>query len=236
MYKDLAKYYDYIFSWKDYKNEAGKIKKLILKYKRSKGNSLLEVGCGTGRHLEHFKKDFSCTGIDLNEDMLTVARKRLHGVRFLRGNMINFRMKRKFDVITCLFSSIGYVKTYKNLESTLNNFSRHLKQGGVVIIEPWFTKAKYRAGSPHLNVYEGKDIKIARASVSKSKNDISIMDMHYLIIEKGMGVKHYISHEELGMFETSKTLRLMKSVGLDAKFIRNVELMKDRGLYIGVKC
>ena len=32
--------------------------------------------------------------------------------------MIDMDLGKKFDVITCLFSSIGYVKTYSNLEQT----------------------------------------------------------------------------------------------------------------------
>ena len=53
--KELAKYYDLIYSWKDYKKEVENINKLILKYKQSRGKRLLEVACGTGHHLQYFK-------------------------------------------------------------------------------------------------------------------------------------------------------------------------------------
>jgi UDP-N-acetyl-D-mannosaminuronate dehydrogenase len=33
----------------------------------------------------------------------------------------------------------------KNLEKTMKSFAKHLKKGGVVIIEPWFTKSIYKA-------------------------------------------------------------------------------------------
>ncbi len=59
MYKGLAKYYDLIYNWKEYKKEEKKIKKLISKYKKSEGNDLLEAGCGTGRHLSFLKINFS---------------------------------------------------------------------------------------------------------------------------------------------------------------------------------
>ncbi|GAG89663.1 unnamed protein product, partial [marine sediment metagenome] len=57
MYKKLAKYYDLIYHWKDYEKEAHSVKDLIKKYKKSDGNKLLDVGCGTGKHLEQFKDD-----------------------------------------------------------------------------------------------------------------------------------------------------------------------------------
>jgi len=47
IYRDLAKYYDLIYTWKDYKKEANTIKQLIVAYKKTNGNTLLEVACGT---------------------------------------------------------------------------------------------------------------------------------------------------------------------------------------------
>ena len=41
--KELARYYDLIYSGKDYEKEAGYVKDLILTNKKSKGMALLEV-------------------------------------------------------------------------------------------------------------------------------------------------------------------------------------------------
>ena len=68
-YKELARYYDLIYPYKNYKKEAEDISDLISKYKRSEGDTLLDVACGTGKHLEYFQNEFSCTGIDLNQEM-----------------------------------------------------------------------------------------------------------------------------------------------------------------------
>ena len=109
MYKELAKYYDLIYHWKDYEIECSTIKELIKKYKKPEGNLLLDVGCGTGMHIKYFKDDFSCTGIDINSEMVEVAKSKVADVKFQQGDMINFSLKNSFDVILCLFSSIGYV-------------------------------------------------------------------------------------------------------------------------------
>ena len=58
LFKNFGKHYDLIYSSKNYKQEANKIKKLISKYKKSSGKELLEVACGTGRYLKYFKKGF----------------------------------------------------------------------------------------------------------------------------------------------------------------------------------
>ena len=219
LYKELAKYYDLLYSWKDYQKESEKIIKLILKHKKSKGNNLLEVACGTGHHLQYFKDKFSCFGIDINEEILNVAKNKVPSVKFKKADMINFKLEEQFDIITCLFSSIGYVKTKENLRKTINNFVSHLKQGGIVIIEPWFTKSTYKEGFPHMTVYESKELKIARLNISKIKDNLSIMDMNYLVAEKDKEVKHFIDRHEMGLFEIDETLKIMK----------------DRGLFVGIK-
>lgn len=234
LYKNSARYYDLIYSFKDYRKEAVKIKKLIKRYKKSRGNELLEVACGTGKHLEYLKKNFKCIGVDINDSMLKIAGQRLKNIDFRQADMVNLNLDRQFDVITCLFSSIGYVKTYENLQKTLGNFARHLKSGGVVIIEPWFTKKTYKVGTPHMTTYDGLDIKIARLNVSSADGNTSVMDMHYLVAEKGKAVIHFTDRHELGMFEIDKTLELMKQVGLNSNYLKD-GLMKERGLLIGVK-
>ncbi|MFW9878127.1 MAG: class I SAM-dependent methyltransferase [Candidatus Thorarchaeota archaeon] len=234
VYKELAKYYDLIYSWKDYKKEVNIIKKLIKKYKKSDGNKLLDVACGTGKHLEYFKESFSCTGIDLNEEMINVAKNNISGVDFRSADMMNFDLNNKFNVITCLFSSIGYVKTYNNLEKAIINFANHLKSGGVVIIEPWFSKSTYQVGHLGMTTYDGVDIKIARLNTTALENDLSVMEMHYLILERDNDVKYFVDRHEVGLFEVARILEIMDNAGFKTEFLKN-GLREGRGLYIGIK-
>jgi len=234
LYGELARYYDLIYSFKDYKKEAVRIKALISKYRKSEGKELLDVACGTGHHLEYLKDEFSCIGVDISNKILEVARKNVKGVVFKQADMTTLNLDKKFDVITCLFSSIGYVKTYRNLTKTVQNFSRHLKRGGVVLIEPWFTKSTYIPGYPHMDTYDSKEVKIARLNVSELRGSVSVMDMHYLIAEKNREVKHFVDRHELGLFEVDETLRTMKKAGLQSKFLKR-GLMRKRGMFVGVK-
>jgi ubiquinone/menaquinone biosynthesis C-methylase UbiE len=234
LYNNLARYYDLIYSWKNYRKEAETIRRLIAKHKESKGNDLLEVACGTGGHIQCLKDDFRATGTDISNGMLGVARKKVKGVRFLQADMVTLNLGREFDVIICLFSSIGYVKTHAGLKKTLQNFARHLKNGGVVIIEPWFTKRGYTKGRPHMATYGDDDTKIARMNVARVRGDISVMDMHYFIAERNKGVKCFVDRHELRMVEPQRILEFMREAGLRAKFVKE-GLMDGRGLYIGVK-
>ena len=235
LYKELAKYYDLIYSWKDYKRDTAKIKKFISQYKKSNGNKLLDVACGTGHHLKYLKSKFSCCGIDINQTMLKIAKKNVKGVVFRRADMKNFCINKKFDIIICLFGSVAYVKTYKNLRQTIKNFSNHLKKGGIAIIEEWIRKSEFKKGHVYMNTYDDENIKLARIGTSKLRaNDIVEADMYYLVGEKGKSIRYFSDKHELGLFDSDEILNLMKQVGFKAKFFKK-GLMKDRGIYIGVK-
>lgn len=233
MYEELAKYYDLIYDWKDYKKEANIIKKLISRYKKSEGSELLDVACGTGNHIQFLKKNYKITGTDLNKDMLKVAKKKFPKLMFQQANMVSFDLKKKFDVITCLFSSIGYVKTYANLKKTIASFSKHLKTGGVLIIEPFITKEAYKSGRPHANFVNEPDVKICRVNVSQKRGNIAILDFHFLVATK-KGIGYLRDKHKLGLFDIDKFLQILKYNGFQAKYLKN-GLMKDRGLFIGIK-
>ncbi len=151
-----------------------------------------------------------------------------------KGEHIDFNLNKKFDVILCLFSSIGYVKTYFNLEKTLRNFYNHLNPKGIAIIESRFTNANYKADSPQALLYDGEDVKIARLDVAKKKGNIAIMNLHFLVAEQNKGTRHFVDRHELGLFEKENTLRIIKRVGFRPLILRKGAL-SDRNAYIGIK-
>jgi ubiquinone/menaquinone biosynthesis C-methylase UbiE len=234
LHNQLSKYYDRVYSFKDYLDEAVRLQNLIIKYSEIGGNSLLDVGCGTGLHLKHLKDDFSCTGVDISRSMLKIARKNAKGVTFKEANMKSLRLGKQFDVILCLLSSIGYVKTPASLEKTIQNFSKHLKKGGLVLIEPSHAKSIYVSGEPRITTYDGKDAKIARINYTNFRQATAVLNMHILIAERGKDTKYFLDRHELGLFGINNTLRIMKAAGLKSKYLKN-GLMPGRELFVGIK-
>ncbi|MFQ5474518.1 MAG: class I SAM-dependent DNA methyltransferase [Candidatus Nanoarchaeia archaeon] len=216
LYKDLAPYYDLVYEKKEYKKEAEEIHKLIQKHKKTKGKELLEVACGSGRYLEHLKKKYKVTGLDLNKDMLKIARKKCPGVPLVQGNMISFDLKKEFDVVCCLFSSIGYAKTYSGLKKAVKTLTDHLKSGGVVVIEPFLTRKDWVNGKPHANFIDKPDVKIVRMNVAKSRGNVAILDFNYLIATK-KGIEHLTDRHELGLFDTGRIIEILRDNGICAK-------------------
>ena len=230
MWVDLARYYDVIYDWKDYDAESEAVRRLIEENKKSDGEALLDIACGTGGHLQYLRDHFDVMGIDKNPAMLKEARKKCPGVPFKVADMVSIELDREFDAIICLFSSIGYLRTYRNLKIAIERFARHLRKGGVLLIEPFLTKESYQSGLIHGSMMEGDGVKISRMNVTKRRGDLAILDFHFLVGTKA-GIRHIHDPHELALYETSKFLEILRGAGFRARF-RKQAFMKDRGLFM----
>ena len=190
-YGKLAKYYDVMYSWKDYHRESEVVRQLIGRYKQSRGRALLDVGCGTGKHLEALAGNFDCVGVDSSGDMLGLAMQNVAGVEFVRGDMETFDLGREFDVVLCLFSAVGHVETCPRLAKTLHNFARHLRPGGVAIIEPWLTRSTFEDDHIHVLTQGTDDLEVVRVSHATMERGRSVLDMRIVVAERGKGMKTY---------------------------------------------
>jgi ubiquinone/menaquinone biosynthesis C-methylase UbiE len=230
MASKAARYYDAIYSFKDYAQEALKIRKLIDQYKRSDGNRLLDVACGTGMHLVHLRESFEVEGVDLDGEMLAIAHERLPGVALHQADMVDFDLGRQFDVVLCLFSAIGYVKTVARLNQAVAAMARHLRPGGVLIIEPWLTPEFWHDGTVHSRFVDQPDLKIARINHSRAEGSISILEFHYLI-GTPQGIEHFVEIDELGLFTADEYREAMTGEGLNVS--EDFPGLMNRGLFIG---
>ena len=234
MFSKSAQYYDEIYASidKDYKAEADKAHKIIQEYKQTKGKSLLDVACGTGFHASLLSKYYQVEGLDLDPQMLKVAKKKHPKIRFHQGDMTDFDLKRQFDVVVCLFSSIGYVRTKSHLQKAIKNIAKHLLPGGAMLIEPWFTPEQWNPGRASMTQVNRPDLKIVRMSYSGQKAKISTIEFQYLI-GTSKGIEHSVETHELGLFTHNEYLDAFKAARLDVT--HDPEGLDGRGLYIGTK-
>jgi hypothetical protein len=133
--------------------------------------------------------------------MLAEARRNVPGVEFVNANMVNFDLGREFDVVLCLFSSIGYLRTKKAIRETVTNFARHMERGGVLIIEPWIRRSEWKDRTVHLQTFDGDSLKIARLNFGQAEGKFSVLDERYLIAEKGKGIAYIKDRHKMRFFE-----------------------------------
>jgi ubiquinone/menaquinone biosynthesis C-methylase UbiE len=234
MFSKSAKYYDEIYASvdKDYSAEARKTHRFIQKYKLTGGSRLLDVACGTGIHANYLNRNYHVEGLDLDPKMLSIARGKYPSLKFHQGDMVAFKINHQFDVITCLFSSIGYVVTKTRLDKAIRTMARHLLPGGVLLVEPWFSQEQWNVGRVSMTSVDQSDLKIVRMSRGSRRDDISILEFHYLF-GTAKGIEHQTETHKLGLFSKKDYLNAFRSAALKA--IHDAKGLDGRGLYIGVK-
>jgi len=225
-----ADIYDAVYSFKDYTAEADRVHELI-EARTPGASTLLDVACGTGKHLERLARWYEVQGLDLNDDFVAIARGRLGGRAHIHlADMTSFDLGRVFDAVTCLFSSIGYVLTEERLDAALAAMTRHLKPGGTLILEPWITPENWVVGRPHLLTVDEPELKIARTTVAGREGDLSILEFDYLVATPG-GTRHFSERHEAALFTDEQYRRAFERSGLSVDF--DGEGLTGRGLYLG---
>jgi SAM-dependent methyltransferase len=103
----------------------------------------LDLCCGTGSAVRVFAdQGIAMSGLDRSPQMLAVAREKLadRHVRLYRQELPRFAVKhagsqrrstiQQFDLVTCFFDSLNYLRDERQLRATFKAVSRHLRQDG----------------------------------------------------------------------------------------------------------
>jgi ubiquinone/menaquinone biosynthesis C-methylase UbiE len=228
MFTESAAFYDLLYRFLDYAEAVRKIE-AILERRAPEAQTLLDVGCGTGRHLELLRERYLVEGLDINPVMLEIARERCPGVELHEADMVDFTIDHRFDVVISLFSAIAYVETEERMRAATLSMRRHLNPGGVLLVEPWFTPEAYWTGTITANRVDEKDLKIAWMYTSEREGSLSILDMHYLI-GRPTGIRGFQERQQLGLFSEEQHLDAFRAAGLDARF--EPDGLFGRGLYV----
>lgn len=232
-FHELAKYYDAINDWKDYRAESDQLEALVRAAGLRGQTSWLDVACGTGRHLEFLRRHHPVVGVDASREMLRIARRRLPGIRLVRGDMRTFRLHRRFDVVSCLFRAIGHLRTTSDTERTFANFARHLNPGGVAIVEPWIEPSAFRSGSVHLRSHASRELTVARLAFSTRRGGRSRVHYHFLIGQPARDIQYYEHTSEGLLLSRQQLVQMMRNAGLHPRY--QTGGLEGRGLLLGFK-
>lgn len=104
------------------------------------GASVLDVGCGWGRHsLELARQGLKVTGVDLSERLLEEAEKASSAegldVRWVAGDMRKLDFRREFDVAISMFSTLGYFSSDDDDIAVLAGIREAVVPSGLLLIE-----------------------------------------------------------------------------------------------------
>jgi SAM-dependent methyltransferase len=115
------------------KNTVREVDFLLEELSLQPGDSILDVGCGTGRHsIELAKRGYAVTGLDLSSEMLARAADAGVNVDWIHADATQIILPRKYDCAICLcegsFGLLGQGEDPIDQPlSILCNISRSLK-------------------------------------------------------------------------------------------------------------
>ena len=140
-----ARYYNLLYKNKDYQAEAD-FTLACLKRAGCTPATLLDLGCGTGRHaLAMTKRGIRVTGADVSETMLAMGKELFSGQKtphplpaLLHGDARFLRLNRSFDVVTSLFHVMSYQNTEQDAVDVLGTARAHLAPGGMFLFDFWY--------------------------------------------------------------------------------------------------
>ncbi len=136
------------------KNTLAEVDFLLEVLELAPGDSILDVGCGTGRHaIELAKRGYRVTGVDISTGMLAEAQKAALAanvvVEWIRSDATQFQTTRQFDAVICLCEgAFGLLSTNEDPvehdKAILHNISTALKPGGPFLLTTFNGIAKLR--------------------------------------------------------------------------------------------
>jgi ubiquinone/menaquinone biosynthesis C-methylase UbiE len=175
---------------------------------------------------------YEVAGVDINPALLDVARTRCPNVTFSQADMTDFTLDRTFDVVTCLFGSIAYVRHSKDLRVAVANLARCVNPGGILVLEPWFSEETYWDERLTADFVNQADLKVARMYVSRKAASLAILDIHYLV-GCGQSISSFTERHELGLFSQREYTSALQQAGLEVSY--DPVGLFGWGMYIGAR-
>jgi len=183
-----SEYYNLLYRDKDYQGEADYIASRIRKH-HPKGKTLLDLGCGTGRHAGLLAAaGYRVEGVDMSTTMLRQARKDYSALTFHEGDARSVRLNQRFDIVTSLFHVASYQTSNDDLDAYFATARTHLAPGGIFIFDFWYGPGVL-SDPPAVRAKRLEDdkIKILRIAEPTLYADRDVVNVHYEVLAQRPG-------------------------------------------------
>ncbi|XDD51542.1 class I SAM-dependent methyltransferase [Leptospira sp. WS92.C1] len=182
-----SEYYDLLYEDKDYEGETAYVDSLLKETSPVSSFSLLELGCGTGKHaILLAQKGYQVTGVDVSKKMLTEAEERKKTLSseaqptFVFGDVRSVRIQKKFDIVVSLFHVMSYQTTNKDICDAFETASVHCKDGGIFLFDVWYGPAVLtQLPETRIKRLRSKTVEITRLAESNHFPNKNLVEVNY---------------------------------------------------------
>jgi SAM-dependent methyltransferase len=229
MYTDLAWTWPIICPPERYSEEAELLAKIINKHSRNPVNTLFNIGCGGGCEDFTLKKYFRITGVDISENMLSLARILNPEVSYLQDDMRRIRLKEKFDAVI-ITDAIGSMITEADLGLAFLTAYEHLKPGGVFVTLAERTTEHFKQNETRFSTHAADDVEISFIEnyYDPDSSDTTFEATFIYLIRKKGTLEIHEDHHLAGIFPLETWRRLLDKVGFETH-VEQVKLSDPAG-------
>ncbi len=193
-FQKYSNYYDAIYRDKDYKKEVDFLKQAITKYSPIKVEYILSLGCGTANHDILLAQDgYKIIGIDQSKEILEIAEKKVKennlDIQFKLADIRDFELEEKSDFAMAMFNVIGYQIENEDIEKTLRNISRSLKENALFVFDCWYGPAVLKDRPvDRVKAVNKKGKDFIRKTSQKLDIEKSIININFKLFEEGKDI------------------------------------------------
>lgn len=127
-YSVFARYYDSLTANIDYRKRAEYFHEIIKLFKKTEGNILLDLACGTGSISEEMARlGYDVIGIDYSDEMLGVALDKKFesglNIQYLCQDMRKLDLYGSIDITVCALDSINHLSSIRDVKKVFSNIA-----------------------------------------------------------------------------------------------------------------
>lgn len=131
--------YDIAFEFRDFAGETESLLKIAQQHLGRPVESVIDLGCGPGRHVLGFSQHCRAHGLDNSAEMIAfaheLARQSRARAEFFVGDIRDWQAPRRYDMAVCLLLTFTHLLTDDDIRQHFKTVARLLNPGGLYIIE-----------------------------------------------------------------------------------------------------
>lgn len=195
------------------------------------GSTLLDVGCGQGRHsIEFARRGYNVVGIDASE--ANIARAKVNAgdetVEFKQWDARKRLTGKSFDYVICLYDVIGSYRTLDENTSIIRQLANKLRKGGRAVISVMNMQYIKLRALHRGSVHDNPQLVFQLEASTNMQEHGNMFDMRYQLLDEE---QHLVYHKE--QFEQDGLLSA-EYVVADYRFTQSElsEILEQQGFKI----
>lgn len=243
MYNGFALVYDKLMEDAETEKRAEKIYSLFEEFDKAP-TLMLDLACGTGEFAREFtRRGVSVIGVDISEDMLSVASEKNsdNEILYLNQDMLELDLYGTVDGAICTLDSLNHLDCTASFEKAIKNVSLFLEKDRLFIFDLNTPFKHKNILSNNTFVKENEDVFcVWQNEYNDEDMSVQILLDIFLKAEDGAYDRFSESFREIA-FEESTVKRVTEKAGLeilkiiDGDTYENVTETTERALYITKK-